>query len=75
MFRTEDISADDSNHLGMNDTRHIPHDDRLIPTNVLRRRLTEIGKNNIIIHLTRVPQGASCCLVDIHENRKEMSLL
>lgn len=40
IIKTEDDISDDN---GMNNMRHMIHDDRLIPAMVLRRRLHELG--------------------------------
>jgi hypothetical protein len=42
--RSEDDLLDDNNSSGMANTRHITHDDRLIPAITLHRRLQELSK-------------------------------
>ena len=42
VLKTEDDLSDDL--LGMSNTRHLTHDDRLIPAMTLRRRLHELGR-------------------------------
>ncbi|UJR28048.1 hypothetical protein I4U23_009304 [Adineta vaga] len=42
IIKTENDFIDDSNNSTMTNTRHLPHDDRLIPSFLLHRRLQEI---------------------------------
>jgi len=44
-YRSEDDLSDDNNNSGIANTRHMTHDDRLIPAMMLRRHLHELGKN------------------------------
>ncbi|CAF4008175.1 unnamed protein product [Rotaria sp. Silwood2] len=47
IIKTEDDTLDDNNNnSGINDTRHITHDDRLISAPVLRRRLHELAEKD-----------------------------
>ncbi|CAF0799115.1 unnamed protein product [Rotaria sordida] len=46
IIKTEDDISDDNNNSGINDTRHITHDDRLITTLNLRRRLHELAEKD-----------------------------
>ncbi|CAF3339479.1 unnamed protein product [Rotaria sp. Silwood1] len=46
IIKTEDDTSDDNYNVVINDTRHITHDDRLISTAVLRRRLHELAEKD-----------------------------
>ncbi|CAF0787250.1 unnamed protein product [Adineta steineri] len=63
IIKTENDLLDDSNNSGMMDTRHITHDDRLIPANMLQRRLQDLIEKDKRLAGMMVTDDASFVLI------------